>query len=226
VAEQIRILGLIKTYYLKGRPVPVLTGFDFSIAAGELASLTGVSGAGKSTFLNVLGTLDAPTAGRILFEGEDLFQNTRRRLAEFRNRTIGFVFQFHHLLPDFTALENVMMPALIARAAPAEARRTAAEVLDEVGLSSRLDHRPGELSGGEQQRVAVARALVMEPRLLLADEPTGNLDEGTAEDIHALLIELNRRRGTTMIVATHNTALARRLRKRLRVANGVIQEVE
>ncbi|HET6922706.1 MAG TPA: ABC transporter ATP-binding protein [Anaeromyxobacteraceae bacterium] len=202
------------------RRVEVLRGIDLDIQAGELLALTGPSGAGKSTFLHVVGTLDAPTAGEVRFEGRDVFARDEEALARFRNQTVGFVFQSHHLLPEFTALENVMMPALIRRVARAEARRRAEEVLGLVGLTERLEHKPGELSGGEQQRVALARALCLEPRLLLADEPTGNLDPQTAEGIHALLSELNRRLGLTAVVVTHNERLAAALPRRVRLLAG------
>ncbi|HEY6105703.1 MAG TPA: ABC transporter ATP-binding protein [Anaeromyxobacteraceae bacterium] len=202
------------------RRVEVLRGIDLDIQAGELLALTGPSGAGKSTFLHVVGTLDAPTAGEVRFEGRDVFGRDEEALARFRNEMVGFVFQSHHLLPEFTALENAMMPALIRRVARGEARRRAEEVLGLVGLGERLEHKPGELSGGEQQRVALARALCLEPRLLLADEPTGNLDPQTAEGIHALLSDLNRRLGLTAVVVTHNERLAAALPRRVRLLAG------
>ncbi len=219
----VRIEGLRKTYLMGEKRVEVLRGLDLEIGEGELLALTGPSGAGKSTFLHVLGTLDVPTAGRVLFEGSDVFERGEESLARFRNETIGFVFQSHHLLPEFTALENVMMPALIRRVPRGEARRRGQEMLGRVGLADRLEHRPGELSGGEQQRVAVARALCLQPRLLLADEPTGNLDPGTAEGIHALLADLNRGLGITAVVVTHNEALAASMPRRLRLQGGLLQ---
>ncbi len=222
-APFLRIEGLGKTYLMGDRRLEVLRGIDLEIAAGDLVALTGPSGAGKSTFLHLLGTLDAPSAGRILYDGEDAFARGEEWLATFRNRSIGFVFQSHHLLPEFTALENAMMPALIGRRPRAEARARAAAVLELVGLGDRLGHRPGELSGGEQQRVAVARALCLEPRLLLADEPTGNLDPGTAEGIHALLLDLNARLGITAVVVTHNERLAQALPRRLRLDRGRLE---
>jgi len=216
----VRIEGLTKTYLLGDKRLEVLRGLDLEIAAGELVALTGPSGAGKSTFLHLLGTLDLPTGGRILFEGADVFERDEDERAVFRADTIGFVFQSHHLLPEFTALENTMMPALIRRVGREEARRRAALVLGLVGLGERVDHRPGELSGGEQQRVAIARALCLSPRLLLADEPTGNLDPQTAEGIHRLLIDLNVRTGITAVVVTHNERLASALPRRLRLLEG------
>ncbi len=219
-APFIRVEALGKTYLMGDRRLEVLRGLDLEIAEGELVALTGPSGAGKSTFLHVLGTLDVPTRGRVLFDGADPFERGEDGLASFRNDTIGFVFQSHHLLPEFTAAENAMMPALIRRVPRAEARRRAEEMLALVGLADRMEHRPGELSGGEQQRVAVARALCLRPRLLLADEPTGNLDPQTAEGIHALLSELNVRMGITAVVVTHNERLAAALPRRLRLAAG------
>ncbi len=219
-APFVRIEGLAKTYLMGDRRLEVLRGIDLEIAEGELVALTGPSGAGKSTFLHLLGTLDVPTRGRVTFDGEDVFERGEEGLASFRNETIGFVFQSHHLLPEFSALENAMMPALIRRVPRAEARRKGAEMLGLVGLGQRMDHRPGELSGGEQQRVALARARCLSPRLLLADEPTGNLDPQTAEGIHALLADLNARLGITAVVVTHNERLAAALPTRLRLVEG------
>jgi lipoprotein-releasing system ATP-binding protein len=216
----VRIDGLAKTYLMADRRLEVLRGIDLEIGEGELVALTGPSGAGKSTFLHLLGTLDVPTRGRVQFDGEDVFERGEEGLAAFRNGTVGFVFQSHHLLPEFTAVENAMMPALIRRVPRPEARRRAAEMLARVGLGDRLEHRPGELSGGEQQRVALARALCLSPRLLLADEPTGNLDPQTAEGIHALLVELNGTLGITAVVVTHNERLAQALPRRLRLVEG------
>jgi lipoprotein-releasing system ATP-binding protein len=214
------IEGLSKAYLTGGRPLRVLQDVSLEIAAGEMVALTGPSGAGKSTFLHLVGALDAPTAGRVLFEGSDLASLDENELAGFRNESVGFVFQSHHLLPEFTALENVMMPGLVRRLSRGESRRRAEESLHRVGLSERIGHRPGELSGGEQQRVALARALVLQPRLLLADEPTGNLDPQTAEGIHALLQELNRDLGITGVVVTHNETLAASLGRRVRLVAG------
>jgi lipoprotein-releasing system ATP-binding protein len=219
-APLVRIEGLTKTYLMGDRRVEVLRGLDLEIQAGELVALTGPSGAGKSTFLHLLGTLDVPTAGRVLYRGEDVFERGEEERATFRNATLGFVFQSHHLLPEFTAVENAMMPALIRRVPRAEARRRATDVLALVGLADRLEHRPGELSGGEQQRVAIARALCLSPQLLLADEPTGNLDPRTSEGIHALLAELSARTGVTAVVVTHNERLAASMPRRLRLEAG------
>jgi lipoprotein-releasing system ATP-binding protein len=216
--------GLHKSYWLGEKEIHVLRGASFSLRAGEMASLVGPSGVGKSTFLHVVGTLDPPTAGNVLYNGQDAFEMGEEPLARFRNRNVGFVFQFHYLLPEFTALENTAMPGLISRLPRAEAERVAREVLELVGLGHRLDHRPGELSGGEQQRVALARALVLKPRLLLADEPTGNLDEATGEGIHQLLLDLNRRLGIAAIVVTHNPRLAERMPRRLRLHEGLVVE--
>jgi lipoprotein-releasing system ATP-binding protein len=214
------IEGLSKAYLTGGRRLAVLQEVSLEIAAGEMVALTGPSGAGKSTFLHLVGALDAPTAGRILFEGRDLASLEEDDLARFRNESVGFVFQSHHLLPEFTAVENAMMPGLVRRLSRGEARRRAEESLARVGLSDRLEHRPGELSGGEQQRVALARALVLQPRLLLADEPTGNLDPQTAAGIHALLQQLNRDLGITGVVVTHNETLAASLGRRIRLVAG------
>lgn len=223
-APLVRIEGLRKTYWMDDAPIEVLRGIDLDIAAGEQISIIGQSGSGKSTFLHVLGTLDAPTSGKVAFEGQDVFLQSPAKLAGFRNRTVGFVFQFHHLLPEFTAVENVAMPCLIQRMAAGEARKRARAVLDQVGLAHRLDHRPGELSGGEQQRVAIARALVLEPRILLADEPTGNLDEATAAGIHDLLDTMNRDTGLTVVLVTHSSALAQRMPRQLEMTSGQLVE--
>ncbi|HSD90392.1 MAG TPA: ABC transporter ATP-binding protein [Kofleriaceae bacterium] len=215
---EVRKLG--KAYLHSGKPLPILWDIDLSLAPGDMVAVVGASGVGKSTFLQILGTLDLPTSGSIQFDGEELTTMSQARLAEFRNRRIGFVFQFHHLLPEFTALENVMMPALIQRIPQNVARKRAHEILGRVGLSHRLTHRPTELSGGEQQRVALARAMVLEPSLLLADEPTGNLDRATGEAIHNLFLELNRERGSTLLVVTHNPELANLMPRRMRMIDG------
>jgi lipoprotein-releasing system ATP-binding protein len=211
---------LAKSYDHGGKALPILWDVDLTLVPGDMVAVVGASGIGKSTFLQILGTLDLPTKGSILFDGEELTEMPPSRLAEFRNRRIGFVFQFHHLLPDFTALENVMMPALIQGIATEGARRKARDILGRVGLGHRLTHRPGELSGGEQQRVALARAMVLEPSLLLADEPTGNLDRSTGEAIHQLFLELNRERGSTLLVVTHNPDLAVLMPRKLRMVDG------
>jgi len=213
-----------KSYWLGEKEIHVLRGASFSLGGGEMASLVGPSGVGKSTFLHVIGTLDPPTRGSVLFDDRDAFAMTEEELAAFRNRSIGFVFQFHYLLPEFTALENTSMPGLISRLPREQAEAQAKEMLEIVGLEHRLDHKPGELSGGEQQRVALARALMLKPRLLLADEPTGNLDEATGEGIHQLLVELNQRLGIAAIVVTHNPRLAERMPRRLRLAEGLVIE--
>ena len=186
----------------------VLKGIDFSADAREVVASMGASGAGKSTLLQILGTLSTPDAGSLLIDGEDVLRLKGDRLAAFRGRRIGFVFQAHHLLPEFSALENVMIPALIAGASKKDAQARAERLLGEVGLSGRLDHKPSELSGGEQQRVAIARALVNEPAVLFADEPTGNLDSATKQEIHRLFFELRERLGQTIVIVTHDPALA------------------
>jgi lipoprotein-releasing system ATP-binding protein len=219
---RVHVSNLHKSYWMDHHELRVLCGVDLSIEQGELISITGPSGVGKSTFLHVLGTLDVPSKGTITFDHEDVFARPPAGLSEFRNQHIGFVFQFHHLLPEFSALENVMMPALVRRLPRQVARNQAQEVLAQVGLQHRVKHRPGELSGGEQQRVALARALVLRPRLLLADEPTGNLDEATGGAIHDLLFRLNEELGITAVVVTHNTALAARMPRRLEMLGGKI----
>ena len=214
--------GIVKAYRTAAGEVSVLRGVDLEVGAGEMLAIIGASGVGKSTLLHVLGTLDRPDAGRLAFAGEDVFAFPESRLREFRNQSLGFVFQFHHLLPEFTALENVMMPLLIARVAEREARRTAEGLLEGLGLGDRGAHRPGELSGGEQQRVAVARALVRSPRALLADEPSGNLDRQTGDRLHDLLRRLNREKGITVVVVTHNERLAAASDRRLRLEGGAL----
>lgn len=200
----------------------VLKGVSLRIYPGECVAVVGPSGAGKSTLLHILGALDRPTEGRVLFRGEEVFQRPEPELARFRNRHVGFVFQFHHLLPEFTALENVSMPLRISGRPAVEAAERAAVLLGSVGLGDRVSHRPGELSGGEQQRVALARALALEPELVLADEPTGNLDHGTGDAIHALLLDRNRREGTTLVVVTHNPALAQAMDRTITLVDGCV----
>jgi lipoprotein-releasing system ATP-binding protein len=206
--------------------VCVLADLDLEVRAGETVAIMGESGVGKSTLLHLLGALDRPTAGAVLFAGEDLFTRPEPELAAFRNREIGFVFQFHHLLPDFTALENVMLPGLIARQPIDSTRARAAELLARVGLEDRLGHRPGQLSGGEQQRVAVARAVSLRPRLVLADEPTGNLDPRTGEGVQDLLLALNHEHRSALVVATHNDRLAAAMGRILRLSGGRLVETQ
>jgi lipoprotein-releasing system ATP-binding protein len=217
---RIEVRGLCKSYWMDGQELRVLNGVDLVVEQGELCSITGPSGVGKSTFLHLVGTLDSPTRGTILYDGQDVFTQSPAAVSAFRNQNVGFVFQFHHLLPEFTALENVLMPAHVARVPPREARERAGAILADVGLGDRVGHRPGELSGGEQQRVALARALILEPRLLLADEPTGNLDEHTGGAIHELLFKLNETRHVTTLVVTHSTSLAARMPRRLTMLAG------
>src|SRR5215470_4302669 len=220
---RVEVRGLVKSFLHGGRRLDILQGIDLVLEPGEMVAVVGASGVGKSTLLHCLGTLDLPTSGSILFNNTDVTRMGPSALAAFRNRSIGFVFQFHYLLPEFTAVENVMMPALIQRVPRGDAEKRAAEILERVGLSHRLTHKPGELSGGEQQRVALARSLILRPQLLLADEPTGNLDSHTGEEIHELFFELNRERGMTMLVVTHNPELARRMPRRLHMVDGAVE---
>ena len=222
----VSVRDLTKVFTHSGSKIEVLRGLNFDLQPGEMASVVGASGVGKSTLLHVLGTLDLPTSGTITFDGVNVTAMNATRLAAFRNNEIGFVFQFHHLLPEFTALENAMMPGLILRLPRGEASERAATMLRRLGLGSRLSHRPGELSGGEQQRVALARALLLRPRLLLADEPTGNLDTKTGREMHELFFELNSELEMTILIVTHNDELAARTPRRLRMADGVIVEQE
>ena len=219
----LEVRGLCKTYEIGKNRVEVLSGINLKLETATTTALVGASGAGKSTLLHVLGALDRPTSGTVCFNGDDIFRKNDRELAFFRNKSIGFVFQFHHLLSEFTALENVMMPALISRGPRGEARNMAEELLSDVGLEQRLSHRPGELSGGEQQRVAIARALVMSPALLLADEPTGNLDMKTSDGVHAVLADLQQKKGLTLVVVTHNERLAAAMGRTVRLVDGRLE---
>jgi lipoprotein-releasing system ATP-binding protein len=217
---------LVKGYRTAAGYVSVLHDLDLSVARGEMLAITGASGVGKSTLLHVLGTIDRPEAGTVRVAGEDVFGLSPDRLDSFRNRSLGFVFQFHHLLPEFTAVENVAMPLLIARVPAQEAWSRSRALLVELGLADRLDHRPGMLSGGEQQRVAVARALVQSPQALLADEPTGNLDQATGDRLHELLRRLNRDRGISVVVVTHNERLAAACDRAVRLEGGALHPIE
>lgn len=219
-APLIRVEGLTKTFGWDQHRVEVLKGLDLIVDDGESLAIVGASGVGKSTLLHIMGGLDRPTSGTVLYKERDIFALNDRDLAGFRNRTVGFVFQFHNLLPEFSALENVMVPALIAGKRAQEGKEAAARVLGEVGLEARLIHRPGELSGGEQQRVAVARALVLDPPVLLTDEPTGNLDAKSGGAIGDLLVQLNLEKRITLIVVTHNLALAARMARRVALVDG------
>ncbi len=220
MSEGITARNVCKRFARDGEWLDVLTGVSLQVAPGELVAVVGPSGVGKSTLLHLLGALERPSSGEIFFNDTPLSGMSDQALAAFRNREVGFVFQFHHLLPEFTAAENVMLPLLIRRRPAAEARMRAEALLSRVGLGGRLKHRPGELSGGEQQRVAIARALVGEPAVLLADEPTGNLDSKSGEEVFELLRQLNRERRLTSVVVTHNEAMARRSDRILRMLDG------
>ena len=213
--------GLRKTYQEASLETEVLKGVDFEIQAGELIAIVGASGSGKSTLLHILGALDEPTQGNVQFQGQDLTNLNGNKQAKLRNQHIGFVYQFHHLLADFSALENVAMPLLIGGVSKSEAKERAEEMLVKVGLSHRIEHRPSELSGGERQRVAIARALVNKPALVLADEPTGNLDHKTALAIYDLMRELNNESGTAFLVVTHDNELADKLERQLHMQDGL-----
>jgi lipoprotein-releasing system ATP-binding protein len=218
----IDVVDLSKSFPMGGRELVVLNNINLRIQRGELIAIMGASGAGKSTLLQILGTLDRPTKGTVSFEGQDLFQLTEQQQAEFRNKRVGFVFQFHHLLPEFTALENACLPAMIQKRDMADVVGEASKLLGEVGLGDRLHHKPGEMSGGEQQRVSVARALMQQPDLVLADEPTGNLDTHTGDALFALLRQLNRSRGTTFVIVTHNDKLASHADRIVSMQDGMI----
>jgi lipoprotein-releasing system ATP-binding protein len=200
----------------------VLKGVDLSVARGEVVSIVGASGAGKTTLLQIIGTLDKPDEGKLIINNNDVFSLGDKKLSAFRNKNIGFVFQFHHLLPEFTALENVCIPAFIAKTSKAEAEKKAKELLGFLGLSQRLDHKPAELSGGEQQRVAVARALINNPAVILADEPSGNLDSNTAKDLHNLFFTLRKEFNQTFVIVTHNEELANMADRKLVMRDGLM----
>lgn len=212
-----------KSIYKSFGDLEVLKGVDFSVEKGEVVSIVGASGAGKSTLLQILGTLSTPDRGELVIDGTDVLALSGRELSSFRNRRIGFVFQFHHLLPEFTALENVMIPALIGGKQEKEARQEAAALLETVGLAERQSHKPSELSGGEQQRVAIARALVNNPSILFADEPSGNLDSRTKDEIHGLFFELRKKYGQTIIIVTHDSGLAAMCDRCLQMKDGSFQ---
>jgi lipoprotein-releasing system ATP-binding protein len=218
----IKVRGLTRSFRKDSQLIEVLRGVNLDVQEGESLAITGASGVGKSTLMHILGTLDRPTSGSVLYAGQEVFKWDDRELARFRNRTIGFVFQFHHLLPELTALENVMMPALIQGIRRRQAASMARDVLGDLGMLSRLNHKPGELSGGEQQRVAIARALILEPKVILADEPTGNLDRRTGEGVEELLLEVRRRVGATLVVVTHNPGLSRKLERQLELVDGLL----
>jgi lipoprotein-releasing system ATP-binding protein len=218
----IKVVDLYKSFPMGGQELTVLKGIELEIGRGEMIAIVGASGAGKSTFLHIMGMLDRPTRGTVYFDGQDIFRLTDYQQADFRNKRIGFVFQFHHLLPEFSALENTCMPAFIQKRPDEEVRKEAVSLLTDVGLANRIQHKPGELSGGEQQRVAVARALIQRPDLVLADEPTGNLDTHTGEALFTLMRDLNRRRGTTFVIVTHNEKLSAQADRIIHMEDGMI----
>jgi lipoprotein-releasing system ATP-binding protein len=222
-AGLITVKGLHKSFGRAGTTVEVLNGINLEINEGETVAVLGASGVGKSTLLNIMGALDRPTKGELHYSGKLITGLDDRLLATFRNKFIGFVFQAHHLLPEFTAMENVMLPALIGRVGRKEAEARAIELLSEVGLGERLTHKPGELSGGEQQRTAIVRALIQGPRVILADEPTGNLDTRTAEEVFDLLLSINRTRKMAMVIVTHNEKLAAKMSRRIMMVDGLIE---
>jgi len=220
MSKLLSVKDLQKSFSEGGNEIHVLQGVNFDLTEGERLAVVGESGVGKSTLLHILGTLDRPTGGKILFGGKELPLDDEAALCEFRNRQIGFVFQFHYLLPDFSVLENVMFPALIQGIEPAQAKSEAVRLLDLVGLTDRLSHRPGKLSGGEQQRVAVARAVILKPKLVLADEPTGSLDLRIGEEVQDLLFRLNEEHGIALIVATHNRQFAEKIGRCVELREG------
>lgn len=220
--RQIIVKNLKKNFWIGSGEVAVLKGIELELAPSEMVVIVGKSGAGKSTLLHVVGTLERPTSGEILFDGKSVFGNNDRNLSRFRNQNIGFVFQMHHLLPEFTAVENVMMPAIISGMSKSEAYSQAIDLLKLTGVFDRADHRPGELSGGEQQRIAISRALILKPSVVLADEPTGNLDTETGSRIHDLFFEINDRLKSTIIVVTHNETLANRFPRMVQLKDGKV----
>ena len=224
-ANLITARNLSKSFTNGGDSIDVLKGLDFDLSVGESVAIIGASGIGKSTLLHIVGTLDRSDSGELLFDGDDVLLFDDLKLAKFRNKSVGFVFQFHHLLPEFSAVENAMMPALINGTSKQKAMQAAAEILIRVGLKDRLNYRVGKLSGGEQQRVALARALVLRPALLLADEPTGNLDKSNSEHVHSLLMELNQEFSMTLVVVTHNSELASFMSRRVTIVDGSLTPV-
>jgi lipoprotein-releasing system ATP-binding protein len=218
----IQVVDLYRAFSLGNQKIEVLKGINLEVEEGEMLGIVGASGAGKSTLLHLMGALDRPNRGKIFFDGIDLFSLDDKSLADFRNRKIGFIFQFHHLLPEFTALENTMLPALIRRVSKHKARERAIKILTEMGLEQRLHNKPGELSGGEQQRVAVARAIMNDPDIILADEPTGNLDQKTGESVYQLLRKLNREKSKTLVIVTHSQEIALKLDRVLKLVDGSI----
>lgn len=218
----VEAVNVTKSFRTEAGELTVLKGINLSIGPNEMVGIVGASGAGKSTLMHILGALDRPSSGKVLFQDKDISSMDEKSLARFRNATIGFVFQFHHLLPEFTALENVMMPGMISGAPYDETETKAVSLLGELGLSARLRHRPGELSGGEQQRVAVARALIQNPKIVLADEPTGNLDTATGNDLFGLFEEMNKKTGTAFVIVTHNKTLSERCHRVIEIADGQV----
>ncbi len=221
--SELRAQGIVKRFVLGGQTLQILSGIDLAIESGDSIAILGVSGAGKSTLLHILGGLERPTEGRVLFDGVDVYALSDPELARFRNQKLGFVFQLHHLLPEFDAEENVMLPCLLAGWSKRRARTRAREMLSAVGLVDRLRHGPGKLSGGERQRVAIARALALEPPVVLADEPTGNIDPHTAEGVEELFLGLNAQVGTALVLVTHNEKLANRLAKKCYLSEGLLE---